>query len=334
MGKYNIGLYMRNIDNLISVIIPVYNVEEYIEECLDSILAQTYKNIEIIIVNDGSQDKSEQIINNYLELNKNIVYLKQENSGQAKARNLALEYATGKYVIFIDSDDFLELDALEKMYKKINQTDSDVCIGSYYKYYSNSNKEKYMVDGNNDKLKGIDVIDYVLNSRIHCLVSFKLIKKELLDKVNFKFEVGRLYEDFFPIFKTMVNSNNIAIVNEPIFYYRQRFESSTRAKRISKIDDYFHASKLVLDYINVNYNEVVKGNSLNNFKVSRFSYMINLITRNVEYKDRYNYLKKKNYEEVELNFNRIIFSGASIKDKILCLLWKFRMMLILDKILN
>lgn len=334
MGEDNIGFMTKDLKTLISIIVPVYNVERYIEECLDSLLNQSYKNIEIIIVNDGSTDRSDEIIKKYAILNPNIIYLQQKNSGQAKARNTALKYVKGKYVIFIDSDDFLNKNALEKMYNNINESNSQVCIAGYYEYYNSTNKKKVIFKNNKTILNDNEIIEEVLNNRLQCLVSFKLFESKLLRECNFKFEVGRLFEDFFPILKAMTKANKVSVINEPVFYYRQRSDSSIRSKRISKVEDYFYATSLVLDYINVNYKEVIKVNSLNNFKVSRFSYMINLIVRNVKAIDRYNYLENKGFNEVNLGINKIIFSKARIKDKILCLLWKTKMFFILEILLN
>lgn len=99
----------------VSIIIPIYNSEKYLKQCLESIINQTYKNIEIICINDGSTDNSEKIIKDYLKTNKNITYLKQPNAGQSIARNKGLEKATGDFILFVDSDDFIEKNMVEKL---------------------------------------------------------------------------------------------------------------------------------------------------------------------------------------------------------------------------
>lgn len=102
----------------ITVIVPVYNVENYLEKCLDSLINQTYKNLEIIVINDGSTDNSGEICQEYAQKDNRIVYIEKENGGQSEARNMGLDRMTGSYVTFVDSDDWVELDYVETLYKK------------------------------------------------------------------------------------------------------------------------------------------------------------------------------------------------------------------------
>lgn len=131
-------------DKKVSIIIPVYNVEKYLERCLDSILNNTYKNIEIILVNDGSTDNSQNIINEYVKKYPQIIIGKQqENKGPAEARNVAMKIATGEYIMFVDSDDFVEKDYIEKYLDTLKEDDYDLVIGGYFK--SNDEKVLYTV---------------------------------------------------------------------------------------------------------------------------------------------------------------------------------------------
>ena len=106
-----------------SIIVPVYNMEKYISKCLDSIFSSTYKNYEVIIVNDGSTDKSDEIIKTYIEKNRNIIYIKEENMGLSTARNNGVSKATGDYIIFVDSDDYIEEKLLENLELNIDNND-------------------------------------------------------------------------------------------------------------------------------------------------------------------------------------------------------------------
>ncbi len=115
-------------ENLISVVVPVYNSEKYLEQCLDSIVNQTHKNIELICVDDGSTDSSLEIINKYMEKDKRVSLLYQEHKGAGAARNLGLRKATGKYIFFLDSDDFFDLTMFEKMYKRAEAVDADIVM--------------------------------------------------------------------------------------------------------------------------------------------------------------------------------------------------------------
>ena len=112
----------------VSIIVPVYNVEKYIKKCLDSLVHQTLSDIEIIVVNDGSPDNSELIINQYLKKYSNIKYFKKENGGQGSARNFGLSKAIGKYIMFVDSDDYVDITMAEKMYNSAIANNSDMVI--------------------------------------------------------------------------------------------------------------------------------------------------------------------------------------------------------------
>ena len=125
----------------VSVIVPVYNVEEYLERCLDSLVNQTLKDIEIIIVNDGSTDGSKEIIQKYLNKYKNIVYLEKENGGLSSARNYGIPYAKGEYIGFVDSDDYVEITMYENMYNKAIEEKSDMVECDFIWEYPNKKRE-------------------------------------------------------------------------------------------------------------------------------------------------------------------------------------------------
>ena len=116
----------------VSVIVPIYNVRKYIEKCLDSLVNQTLDDVEIILVNDGSLENEEELIKPYLEKYKNIKYFKKENGGQASARNFGLKRASGEYILFVDSDDYIETTMASKLYKVATEKDLDILICNYY----------------------------------------------------------------------------------------------------------------------------------------------------------------------------------------------------------
>lgn len=131
-------------DKKVSIIIPVYNVEKYLERCIDSILNNTYNNFEIILINDGSKDNSQEILERYYDKYPDKIIIKQqENQGPAQARNVGLEIATGEYIMFVDSDDFVQKDYIENYIKVLKEDDYDVVLGGYYK--SDDNKTLYTI---------------------------------------------------------------------------------------------------------------------------------------------------------------------------------------------
>ena len=127
----------------VSIIIPVYNVEKYLKKCLDSVINQTLKDIEIICIDDGSTDSSYTILNEYAQKDNRFVILKQKNNGAGAARNKGIEIAKGEYLYFLDSDDFVDITLLEKAHTKIKENDCDICIFKNY-FYNDNTKEKYI----------------------------------------------------------------------------------------------------------------------------------------------------------------------------------------------
>ena len=170
----------------VSVIVPVYNVERYLGKCLDSLVNQTLDDIEIIIVNDGSTDASKYVIEQYIGKYENIKYYEKENGGLSDARNYGLQFAKGKYIAFLDSDDYVDTNLYKKMYEKAKKEDSDMVEGNFYWVYDKKTKkdigEKYK--GKKQMLEKARVVAWN-----------KLYKKEILDKAKVEFPKGLRYED-------------------------------------------------------------------------------------------------------------------------------------------
>ena len=208
----------------ISVVIPVYNSEKYLEKCLDSLLNQTLNDIEIVLVNDGSRDNSQQIIDRYREKYPDIIKsYTQENSGQASARNRGLEYAGGEFISFIDSDDYMELDAYERAYTKAKETDSDiVCFGFYE--IKNGKKEQrnytFLYEDEND-------VRYVLNEASPWN---KLIKRSLIEENSIRFNENRIYEDLELIPQLALYTDKICFMEDRLYNYVIHEDSTMRQK--------------------------------------------------------------------------------------------------------
>lgn len=197
----------------VSVIVPVYNVEKYLRKCLDSLVNQTFSDYEVILVNDGSTDNSQNIIDEYASKYPCIKALKKDNGGMSSARNVGLDVATGDYYAFVDSDDFVELDFLEKMYNKAIQEESDVVICDYYAL---NEEEKRMIKCHMN-FSPEQKREYLLSPP---MVWSKLIKKDILKKVRFK--EGIYYEDLDICVRMIPFINRVSFVDEPLYdYYLQ-----------------------------------------------------------------------------------------------------------------
>lgn len=222
----------------VSVIVPVYNVELYIRKCLDSLVNQTLKDIEIIVVDDGSTDSSASIIKEYEEKYNNVKYYKKENGGLSDARNYGLQYATGKYIAFLDSDDYVDINAYNKMYEKAKKDDSDLVECDFYWSYEKKNKKdigkKYL--GKKQMLEKARVVAWN-----------KLYRKELLDKTQSKFPKGLRYEDVEFFYKLIPYIETVSFVKEPLIYYVQRKESIINTQN-EKTRDIFTVLDNVIKY--------------------------------------------------------------------------------------
>lgn len=227
----------------ISIIVPIYNIEGYVDKCVRSIVGQTYKNIEIILVDDGSTDNSGAMCDKWAAEDPRIIVLHKENEGLSDARNSGLEIATGKYVGFIDGDDWLAEDMYEYLHRLIADNDADISICEHYVEDENGNlSEDGVLNSNIDILSKTEAIHYLIQDEVlHSFAWDKLYKRELFDGVTYP--TRRYVQDMFTTYKVFLKSEKIVYGHEPKYYYFQRSNSIQRT-RGEKLDwDQFSAYK-------------------------------------------------------------------------------------------
>lgn len=201
----------------ISVIIPVYNVEKFLKRCLDSVLNQTLKDIEIICVNDGSTDNSLKIIEEYKKF-ENIKIINQKNSGLSVARNIGLKHASADYVAFLDSDDFVDSDFYEKLFNSIEKEKADIACASIVR--ENDKKRTYLINYKQVEIALNPRERFILaNCPKYNFVWNKLYKKELIEKNNLKFVSGMIYEDMWFTPDILEAANSIVAVHDTFYHY-------------------------------------------------------------------------------------------------------------------
>ena len=205
----------------VSVIVPVYKVEQYISKCLDSLVNQTLEDMEIIVVNDGSPDNSEKIIKDYAKKYKNIKYLKKENGGLSSARNFGLKHAIGEYIGFVDSDDYVDKRMYQMMYEKAIESSADLVVCDLNYVYEDKEEKAY----SNIKTDTTDIKSIMNN--IYPAAWNKLYKKELFDNEVY-FKEGVWYEDVEFIYRLLPYVNKIGVVHEHFYKYIQRENSIIR----------------------------------------------------------------------------------------------------------
>lgn len=198
----------------VSVIVPIYNVEKYLEKCINSLLSQTLEDIQIILVNDGSKDNSGNIAREYEKNNKNrIIYVEKENGGLSDARNHGLKYATGDFIAFLDSDDYIEKNAYEEMYNKAIEENADYVECDFIWEFPNKIRvdKQYPYKNKKEMLSFVRVVAWN-----------KLIKRQLITDNNLEFPKGLRYEDVEFTYKLIPFVNKFAYVDKPFIHYVQR----------------------------------------------------------------------------------------------------------------
>ena len=216
-----------------SIIVPVYNVEKYLPKCLDSLVNQTYKDIEIICINDGSTDNSLQILEKYAINDNRIKIINQENQGVSIARNVGIDNATGDYILFLDSDDCLELDACQKIVEKLDK-DIDILFFGYkfLKNYKSCKICSYPDDMNNKKYISPINLNICINKLSCRTVWGKVYKTKRLKDLNIKFPTNLNFgEDTLFIISNLINNSSIKVINDVLYNYRTDNNNS-----LTKID--------------------------------------------------------------------------------------------------
>lgn len=231
---------------MVSVVTPAYNCEYYIEKYLKSLLSQTYSDIEIIIVNDGSTDGTEEIVKRYCEKDNRIKYYSQENKGASSARNFGVEKANGDYLLFVDSDDYISEQLISKVVDKAEKDNADVVCFAHYKVYE-SEKIPFLFSWNcNEWYDGKFGLQKILRFEIKGYICDKLFRLKKWKNMKLTFEKNRYCEDWAPISYYMSQATRVSFVNEPLYYYVQHDSSAIHTSSLKVISDYDHAIKQIL----------------------------------------------------------------------------------------
>lgn len=285
----------------VSVTIPVYNTSQYLQKCLDSLKAQTLSEIEFILINDGSTDDSGKICDEYIAKDSRFKVIHQQNGGSAYARQSSLDVACGEYIIVCDSDDWVNPDMYEKLYKKAKETDADMVLCGYYVEYNDGKsipqqtifkEEKGIVD-NFDLLKRGAGSSWV-----------KLVRRSLFDKTGAYYEKGvNLSEDALITFKLLKGNPKVVQIKEHLYHYRRLFggESYTNKIKMTHVHQmYFTYDWIKSNYIEPKYEPIV-------FQRAVDLAFACLRVKNLDRK----YLSK--FLKVELPYNRFFRNRKSVK---------------------
>lgn len=303
----------------ISIVVPIYKVEKYLDKCIESLVQQTYRDLEIILVDDGSPDACPKMCDNWAKKDNRVVVIHKKNGGLSDARNVGIEAATGEYISFVDSDDYLSMDFFEILKDALKNNNADIAMSEVLLKYEDKSLIKATKFTKNKEvcIPGIDAI-YDNDIRYNMTAWAKLYKSELFDGV--KFPVGRLHEDEFVFFKIFAKCNLFVIDNNAKYYYIQRGTSIMYTKTEKNVRD-------ILDAFEEKYNYLEK-NAKNNHQRNLELYAGELRSMYPSIK-KYTQIKKEirnKYNEIYNEMNNKSFKNWLFKYSkyLYLLLWKIK----------
>lgn len=298
----------------ISVIIPIYNVEDYLEQCVESILNQTYTNLEIILVNDGSTDSSGEICDRYKNIDKRIKVIHKVNGGLSDARNCGLENSTGEYIAFFDSDDWADEKFYDTLYTNIKKYNGDIAVCNYKKYYS---KKDIELHNSNEVIcySNIEALNQLYDKySVQMIIACnKLYKRKVIGGI--RFPVGKIHEDEYLIPMIIYNAYKIIYINNELFYYRQRDNSIMNKKFNIKRLDYLYVLESRMKFFKENMLDELYEKNVCTYleKVMEFYFLI----KNSEIENKKSIMKKLKNKLSNLNKNLDINLPKNLKTEIL-----------------
>ena len=245
--------------NKVSIIIPIYKVENYIQECLDSVLNQSYQNLEIILVDDGSPDKCPEICEEFGKKDKRIKVIHQKNQGLSGARNTGMKNASGDYILFLDSDDYISKNYCSQAVKMAEEMKSDIVVGEIITVDENGadiDSNLGLKISNKKMFNNIQAMEeVVIEQQLRGYAWGKLLKREIAENVTYP--VGKAYEDRFTIYKYFAKANKVCLCPGAITYYRLRESSITHSKNLDKWYDLIEGEESLLNFCKKHYPDLV-----------------------------------------------------------------------------
>lgn len=220
--------------DLISIIVPIYNVEQYLNQCLQSVCSQSYDNLEIILVDDGSSDRSPELCDEWAEKDSRIHVIHKQNGGLSDARNTGISCAKGEYIAFVDSDDWIEKDMYQKLWSELQQNNAQIAACKIVKVFEATSEEQ-KIYSKQKVFTSKEALQTLLKGQDFCAVAWnKLYRRDVIGDI--RFPVGRLHEDEFFTYRVIANASRLVLVPEAKYYYRQRAGSIMDKWTIKHLD--------------------------------------------------------------------------------------------------
>ena len=297
----------KNMNPKVSIIVPVYNVEAFLDECVRSVLAQTYENIEIVLIDDGAKDNSGKMCDDYALEDERIVVIHKENGGLSSARNAGIEKATGDYLIFVDSDDVISPSMVETMVSKALEYDTDIVSSRI------TENRDLLEKGDKEKVQSFDIHDALkeifYDGIIFTSASGKMYSKELWESI--RFPVGMLFEDYATIYKViMASKGKIVSFDDYNYYYRPNPNSITKTAFYHKRMQFYEVNDRVVSDVKEIYPDLL---SVIRHRVTRqsISYFRDMGVSDYDNKEDYKFVVKM----VRKGIFKYLFSAYAFKSR-------------------
>lgn len=302
--------------NKVSIIVPIYNVEKYLDECIKSIVKQTYNNIEIILIDDGSTDNSSNICDKWENKDKRIIAIHKENGGLSSARNEALKIATGDYLAFIDSDDIIDEKMIETLVNLLETKQANISVCQFTRYLEGNKPTFSHLEETNIYNKNKALVE-LLYDKLTSHVCNKLFKKELFNDIEFP--KGKNYEDLRTTYKIIEKCDKIVETKSELYGYMTRNSSISKKMNEKNLEDYIDAFNERFIYYEKNYPQFKKENIIGKIQYIYICYLKiadcnnkELLKNNKLIKE-YNFLKKNLKKQIRLEY----YKQMSKKQKIM-----------------
>ena len=294
----------------ISVIVPIYKVEDYLHRCVDSIINQTYTNLEIILVDDGSPDNCPRICDEYAKKDSRIRVIHKKNGGLSDARNAGIDIATGEYIMFIDSDDFVDREMMKSMMRNMIHNNVDMVVCNIKYIYEDKEVVKYnQADRILDRYEAME--EYLRDGVVQAVAWNKLYKKSLISDMRYK--VGKTNEDEFFTYKVVDKTDKIYYNSRPFYNYIQRDSSIMGKYSINRLDG-VEASYERLNFIKERYPDLYEKEKKTFINLCIYSYQMILKEPNLD-KNKQGRKILNNYTK-KIKFNKTELKNYSYKDKL------------------
>lgn len=297
---------MKNIDKIVSIVAPVYNVQRYLEIFMNSVLQQTYRKFEVICIEDGSTDESLNLLCDFTKRNSQIKLIEQNNSGAAAARNLGLNYANGEYVIFLDSDDYFEPDLIEESVAKAEEFNADIVIFRAEAFDDETGQTSAL----NDRISKLpeyqkkvfsykDIPEDIFNSFLTAPWN-KLYRKSFLDEYGFKFQNIKRTNDLLFVCQTLVTAKRIILLDKVLVHYRTGITKNLQSGNAETPLDFYKALIALKEYLGKENLFSAVAKSYYKLVLGIVFYNLNSITSDKQFKELIEFFKDKGFNNLGL----------------------------------